>query len=81
MSTAKAPELRKVFTGTTPGGARALASAWLGDFKTHGPLHIRSIRVVEEEVGGFTAVITYREAVIETSPRYFTDQEPLKKSA
>ena len=52
------PRMRRAFSGDTPWGARAAASKWLSDFTDHGPLHIRSIRVIE--VGeAFEAVVTY----------------------
>jgi hypothetical protein len=52
------PRMRKAFSGDTPWGARAAASKWLSDFSDHGPLHIRSIRVIE--IGeAFEAVVTY----------------------
>lgn len=69
------PEKRKVFVAPSPAEARSACSVWLNDFSTHGPLAIRSIRV-NEDGDAFAAVVTYRDAVIETSPRYFADREP-----
>jgi hypothetical protein len=80
QSDAPAPQFRKSFTAESPGLARAAASAWLGDFSAHGPLHLRTIRVVEEgEV--FAAIVTYSEARVETTPRFFDNYVPLLKSA
>jgi hypothetical protein len=74
------PEMRKSFTAESPGKARAAASAWLGDFAVHGPLNIRTIRVIEDGES-FAAIVTYSEAKVETSPRFFDGYVPLKKSA
>ena len=52
------PRMRKAFQGDTPWGARTAASKWLSDFSDHGPLHIRSIRVIETGET-FEAVVTY----------------------
>jgi hypothetical protein len=73
-------EMRKSFTAESPGRARAAASAWLGDFSAHGPLNLRTIRVVEEGEA-FAAVVTYSEAKVETTPRYFDKYVPMLKSA
>jgi hypothetical protein len=82
------PEMRKSFAAGTPTAARLAASAWLGDFAAHGPLDLRSIRVVEEG-DAFAAVVTYREMEVETTPRHFGNEPvrlpratmPLLKSA
>jgi len=75
-----AAEMRKSFTGDSPGKARAACSAWLGDFAAHGPLHIRTIRVIEDGET-FAAIVTYSEAKVEITPRFFDGYVPLKKSA
>jgi hypothetical protein len=51
---------RKAFPGDTPWSARGAASKWLSDFSQHGPLHIGSIRVIEDGEM-FEAVVTYSE--------------------
>jgi hypothetical protein len=58
MTEIPVPRMRKAFQGSTPWGARAAASKWLSDFSEHGPLHIRSIRVIEDG-DSFEAVVTY----------------------
>ncbi len=54
---------------------------WLRNFRDHGPLEIKSIRVIEESEH-FVATVVYGEMTIEESPRYFADYAPaLLKSA
>jgi hypothetical protein len=60
MSTIGVLPLRKSFAGDTPWHARSAASKWLSDFSRHGPLHIGSIRVIENG-NMFEAVVTYSE--------------------
>ncbi len=73
--------MRKSFQAPTARDARRAASAWLGDFSAHGPLDIRSIRLVEEP-DSFAAVVTFSEMPIEEAPpRYFSNVVPLLKSA
>jgi len=72
-------EKRKSFAALSPGEARKAASVWLGDFTEHGPLVIRSIRV-DEDGGDYVAVVTYRDAKVETSPRYFVAEPELLKT-
>jgi hypothetical protein len=79
-ATGQRPEMRKSFSAGSPHEARSAASAWLGDFSAHGPLHLRSIRVVEEG-DAFAALVTYREAEVETTPRHFDDAAPGAESA
>ncbi len=73
---------RKSFAGYTAGEARTAASDWLRNFKDHGPLEIKSIRVSEERQY-FVATVTYAEMAAEPAPtQYFADYEPvLLKSA
>jgi hypothetical protein len=74
-------EKSKSFAAYTPGEARAAATLWLRNFKDHGPLKISSIRVSEER-DLFIATVSYSEMVVETTPRYFADYQPLlRKSA
>jgi hypothetical protein len=80
MSTQSAVVMRKSFAGPAPWAARRAASEWLSDFCQHPPLHIRSIRVIEDNAD-FIAVVTYSEMTIEPSPRYFATETPLLKSA
>lgn len=55
-----APDKTKIFEAETPGKARAAASEWLSDFRQHGPLNIRAIRV-EADQDAFVAVLTYSD--------------------
>lgn len=82
MSThAAAQVFRKSFQAQLPRDARNAASAWLGDFTAHGPLDIRSIRLVEEP-DAFVAVVTFSEMPAEDSPpRYFDNVVPMLRSA
>ncbi len=74
-------EKRKAFAGKSAGEARVYASDWLMNFRDHGPLDIRSIRVAEDGAY-FVATVTYAEMSIEAAPRYFENYEPaLLKSA
>jgi hypothetical protein len=74
-------EQRKSFTAHSPGEARNAASMWLRNFRDHGPLAIKSIRVTEEREH-FVATVTYGEMTIEESPQYFAEYQPaLLKSA
>lgn len=70
------PEKRKAFAAYTPGEARTAASQWLRNFKEHGPLDIKSIKVAPER-DLFVATVIYGELTVETSPRYFENYEPL----
>ena len=73
--------MRKSFQAPTSREARQAASAWLGDFSAHGPLDIRSMRLVEEP-DSFVAVVTFSEMpMLEAPPRYFSNVAPLRKSA
>ena len=76
----KAPEQRKIFRAASPSAARDSASEWLRDFRAHGPLDIRSIRVSEKN-SAFIATVVYSEAEIETTPRHFPDFAPSARSA
>ena len=71
---------RKSFQAELPRDARQAASAWLGDFSAHGPLDIRSIRLVEEP-DAFVAVVTFSEMAVEEAPRNFSNVVPLLRSA
>ena len=73
---------RKSFAGYSAGEARASASAWLRNFKDHGPLEIKSIKVTEDRTY-FIATVVYAEMAVEPPPpQYFADYEPaLLKSA
>ena len=62
-------EKSKSFAAYSPGEARLAATLWLGDFKDHGPLRIKSIRVTEER-DLFVATVAYSEGKVENSPRY-----------
>ena len=62
-------EKSKSFAAYSPGEARLAATLWLGDFKDHGPLRIKSIRVTEER-DLFVATVAYSERKVENSPRY-----------
>jgi hypothetical protein len=78
-----APEMRKTFPARSPSAARVAASMWLNDFRQHGPLRIRSIRVIGDD-DRFEAVVTYSEMkpVIPEGPRLSPpSKEPLLKSA
>ncbi len=75
---------RKSFLASSPGEARQAVSTWLGDFRAHGPLKIRSIRVREgENSERFVATVTFSEMPAEPPPpQHFADYEPvLLKSA
>lgn len=77
------PEMRKSFPARSPAAARVAASTWLGDFGQHGPLKIRSIRVVGDHEH-FEAVVTYSDMkrVTEDAPEQeLSREEPLLKSA
>jgi hypothetical protein len=69
-------EKRKAFTGRSAGQARTYACDWLRNFRDHGPLDIRSIRV-SEEGGYFIATVTYADMAIEAAPQYFANYEPV----
>jgi hypothetical protein len=73
---------RRSFAGYTAGEARAAASNWLRNFKEHGPLEIKSIKVTEDRTY-FIATVTYAEMPAEPRPpQHFADYEPvLLKSA
>lgn len=71
---------RKSFAAYTPGEARTAAAEWLRNFKDHGPLDIKSIRVSEER-DLFVATVAYSEMTVEESPRYFADYQPQFKKA
>ena len=58
---------RKSFAGYTAGEARTAASDWLRNFKEHGPLEIKSIRVTEDS-DLFVATVTYGRQPVETPP-------------
>ena len=73
-------EKRKSFAAYTAGEARKAASDWLRNFKEHGPLEIRSIRVSEDR-DIFVATVAYAEMAVETSPQYFADYQPSLRSA
>ena len=74
-------EKRKSFAAYTPSEARAAASNWLRNFKEHGPLEIKSIKVSEER-DLFVATVAFLEMTVEKSPRYFENYQPvLLKSA
>ncbi len=63
MSTAmelKPADQSRLFEGDSPGGARAAASQWLGDFSQHGPLRIRRISV-SQNGESFVAIVTFSE--------------------
>jgi hypothetical protein len=70
----------KSFTGQSPGEARSAASDWLRNFKEHGPLEIRSLRVSGNDER-FTATVTYSEMTVEATPQHFPNYEPVLKSA
>ena len=70
----------KSFAAYTPGEARTAAAEWLRNFKIHGPLDISSIKVTEEREL-FVATVAYSEMTIETTPQYFANYQPLRKSA
>lgn len=82
MSTTVAtlPRHEKRFTADEPWLARSALSDWLGDFKSHGPLKIRSIRV-DEAGDQFVATVCYSEMEIEPAPRHFEDYVPALKKA
>lgn len=73
-------EKSKAFAAYTPGEARTAASAWLRNFKDHGPLKIDSIKVSEER-DLFIATVAYSEMTVEETPRYFEDYQPQFKKA
>lgn len=75
-----AGEKSKSFAAYTPGEARTAAAQWLRNFKDHGPLKIASIRVTEEREL-FVATVAYSEMTVETTPQYFANYQPLRKSA
>jgi hypothetical protein len=72
-------EKRKTFAAYTAGEARKAASDWLHNFKDHGPLEIRSIRVTENR-DVFTATVYYAEMAVEETPQYFPDYRPIYRS-
>ena len=49
----------RIFRARTCGEARALVSQWLGDFASHGPLEIRSIRTEDRGMDA-VATLTFR---------------------
>ena len=55
-----APARFRSFDAGSPGEARVAASLWLGDFQQHGPLDIRSLRVIPNN-DRFLAVLTYSD--------------------
>lgn len=67
---------RKSFAAYTPGEARAAASQWLRNFKEHGPLQIKSIKVAAER-DLFVATVAYAEMAVETTPQYFPNYQPV----
>lgn len=71
---------RKSFAAYTPGEARTAASEWLRNFKDHGPLDIKSIKISEER-DLFIATVAYSEMKVEESPRYFADYQPQLRKA
>lgn len=71
---------RKAFAAHTAREARKAASDWLSDFKEHGPLDIKSIRLSEDR-DRFVATVSYGELKVETTPQYFPNYHPLLKSA
>jgi hypothetical protein len=73
-------EKSKSFAAYTPSEARAAAGEWLRNFKDHGPLKISSIRVSEER-DLFVATVAYSEMTVETTPQYFADYRPMRRSA
>jgi hypothetical protein len=75
-------EKRKSFAGYTAGEARTYASDWLRNFKDHGPLDIKSIRVSEDR-DHYVATVIYSEMTLEPPPpQHFADYQPvLLKSA
>jgi hypothetical protein len=79
-SQAPVGEKRKAFAAYTPGEARTAAAEWLRNFRDHGPLNISSIKVTEER-DLFVATVAYSEMTIETTPQYFENYQPLRRSA
>ena len=73
-------EKSKSFAAYTPGEARTAAGQWLRNFKDHGPLKINSIRITEEREL-FVATVAYSEMTVDTTPQYFANYQPLRKSA
>jgi hypothetical protein len=67
---------RKSFAAYTPSEARAAASQWLRNFKEHGPLQIKSIKVAEER-DLFIATVAYAEMTVEATPQYFPNYQPI----
>jgi len=63
LSDVPVPAQFRSFEGKSPGRARSAASKWLGDFTQHGPLDIRSIRVIPNE-DRFLAVLTYSDMTL-----------------
>ncbi len=72
-------EKLRIFTGKSAGQARTCACDWLRNFRDHGPLKIKSIRVSAED-DHFIATVAYSEMPIETSPRYFENYEPVHET-
>lgn len=79
-SQAPVGEKRKAFAAYTPGEARNAAAEWLRNFRDHGPLNISSIKVTEEREL-FVATVAYSEMTVETTPQYFENYQPLRRSA
>lgn len=71
---------RKEFAAYTAGEARTAASAWLKNFKDHGPLDIHGIRTSEDR-DLFIATVTYTEMTVEETPQYFPNYQPQFKKA
>lgn len=71
---------RKEFAAYTPGEARTAASQWLGNFKDHPPLDIKSIRIFEER-DLFVAAVVYSEMTVEETPQHFPNYQPQFKKA
>jgi len=74
------PDKRMAFAAESPWEARSAASDWLGNFAEHGPLDIRSIRVIPDR-DRFVAIVIYAEMKVEAAPRHFDKEAPLLKSA
>jgi hypothetical protein len=70
---------RKSFAAYTPGEARRAASDWLRNFKEHGPLEIKNIKVAAKR-DLFVATVAYAEMTVEATPQYFLNYQPILPS-